>query len=421
MLITLPFIYFTTLLLFFLIKDKGFNVGTSIILIYAISSFFAILINIFDLYGMNGVCNKFEIDFTSVIVYCSLLTITFIPFYKFQSNFIKEITLSKPKLFDFVSYVFFFVAFITIVTIFKDLNKIFNESDFGAIREDFYDSMLDEGKRLSAIEYIPYIFIRYWPLALLFYFYSITFLDKPNWFNLGLFISSLMPVMISILQAGRFAVIYWIMMFFLFYVLFKPHLNKETRRKISLPLMIFGGLILIYFAAVTIARFNTSDLGNENGIINSLTTYIGQPFINFSNIFQNFNNESITIGRILPITSNYILNLNFSNWDYIFEQNERSGIALNVFYTFIGEVYVDLGSSGLLIYVFSFMTISLLALKRKNDSVDIGTLILFVTLVRIPYQGIFALIYISTVDSYYIIGSIFLYFIFKYHIIYESK
>lgn len=410
--IAVPFIYFIFLLLFFRYKQKAFNIGSVIVSIYAFSAFCSILVDIFDLYGMGGVGNKNDINPFSVFTYCLIITICILPFYKFRSDLIRTITLSNPKLFDYISYFFMFVFSVTILSIFSDLRSIIVNGDLGALRSEFYMQMSNKVEAPSLIGYIPYLFAQYSPLALLFYFYSICFLSKPKWFNNGLILSSLTSVATSILQAGRFAVIYWIMMVFIFYVLFRSNFKKNRIRKLYIQLLILGGIIFLYLVSVTIARFSN---GNDTGAQNSLIAYIGQPYINFCNIFQDYHNNKIVIGRIMPFTSSYILHQHFEYWDYIAETSRSAGLLLNVFYTFIGEVFVDLGFGGMLLYIFIFVTISYIILKRKDlNSINFSQLVLLVVLVRIPYQGIFAIVYTGTPSTYYVWGSILFYFLLKH-------
>jgi len=80
--IYIPFLYFSFLFIFMLLKQKSFNLGSFIVLIYIISSFFSILIKKYDLLNYNFPVIKLEPTF----LYCFLLTISILPFYKYRSE-----------------------------------------------------------------------------------------------------------------------------------------------------------------------------------------------------------------------------------------------------------------------------------------------------------------------------------------------
>ena len=84
-----PFIYFTTLLLA-VIRKRGFDMSAYMIFIYAISSFFSII-----LYNQNYdydlvYFSKIDISPLPTIIYCGLITFCIYPFYKYNSNRLKR-------------------------------------------------------------------------------------------------------------------------------------------------------------------------------------------------------------------------------------------------------------------------------------------------------------------------------------------
>ena len=75
--IAVPFIYFSLLTWFFYVRNQQFNLPVFTCLIYAVSSFFAILIDIFDLRYSDTV--DYDISFFACFIYCALLTLCMIP------------------------------------------------------------------------------------------------------------------------------------------------------------------------------------------------------------------------------------------------------------------------------------------------------------------------------------------------------
>ena len=138
-----PFIYFTTLLLA-VIRKRGFDMSAYMIFIYAISSFFSII-----LYNQNYdydlvYFSKIDISPLPTIIYCGLITFCIYPFYKYNSNRlnISNIAPLKNSTF-FKGLIFIFISvFILIILLFYD-QIVFNLfiGDLGEIRVDSYNGM----------------------------------------------------------------------------------------------------------------------------------------------------------------------------------------------------------------------------------------------------------------------------------------
>ena len=88
--ITIPFIYFGILLLFqYKRNGRKMDIACYILLIYFISAFFSILIDLFDLYSRE--LGGYRVSGNATFVYCGLLTLCVLPFALFSSNKIIEI------------------------------------------------------------------------------------------------------------------------------------------------------------------------------------------------------------------------------------------------------------------------------------------------------------------------------------------
>ena len=410
--IAVPFIYFSIFFLVMYYKQKSFNIGSYILLIYIVTSFFAIMIDVLGLYGNYGVSMLRKFNLLPTFTYCLLLTITILPFFKFRSDKIQKITLQNPQLFDLVSYFFMIVFVVVIVSTGADILALRGQ-DLGSVRINFYNDMHEvSDESIPLYMYVPNIMSRFYPIIMLFFFYSFTFLKRKMWFNLGLFLSTFSMLINSILTAARTQVIFWLLLFFLFYFLFKPHLTKERNRKLITLFAVFGSVIILYLGAVTVSRFEER---HDNGTVNSLVGYTGQMFINYCDVFENYRCKEITIDRIVPITSKYILENDFVVAQYRDLIEYESGVTVNVFFTFLGDAMLDFSRAGMIIYVLIFYLLCRLILYRKDiQTIDFAKLILFALLVCIPVQGVFAFVYLRVTDSYYIIGCILLYILFQH-------
>ena len=117
----LPFIYFTILFLT-IIRKRGFDISACMIFIYAISSFFSIILYNQD-YDYDLVYfSKIDISLLPTIIYCGLITFCIYPFYKYNSNQLNITNISPLKNSTFFKgLIFIFISvFILIILLFYD-------------------------------------------------------------------------------------------------------------------------------------------------------------------------------------------------------------------------------------------------------------------------------------------------------------
>lgn len=398
--IYLPFIYFTVLFLIMWRKQKNFNIGSLIVVYYILSSFFAVLIKEFDL--LKSVFP--DLNLIPTFLYCFLITVSIIPFYNFRSDKIKKINLANKKLFISVSWVLIVFTFISLAFNLKDIINVFS-LDFVNIRNELYKNadVFIEFANLPWYKYLINFAPYFSPILLLFFFYSIIYMDNNKVFNILLILSSLVLIANSILSASRTEVIYWIMTFTALFICFSPQMSSKIKRKIKMLFVIIGFFGLIYILTITHSRFG--DRGNSSS--ESLILYAGQSYIQFSNVYNHYSFDELTIDRVLPITSKYVLGHKFNNAKYRSEQSMRIGAETGVFFTFLGDAMLDFGVFGMIIYTFFFFFISISLLRRKNMYlISLSQMVIFVILMRTPLLGLFAYVYTSINSSILLIGSL---------------
>ena len=169
------------------------------------------------------------------------------------------------------------------------------------------------------------------------------------------------------------------------------------------------GTMAIYFIAVSVSRFENFDTGT-NG---SLAYYAGQTYPHFVNVWDHYSYDGITVDRVLPITSKYILRNKFDRTLYREREGARIGAPVNIFYTFLGDALIDFGIVGMLIYLIIFVMICKSYLRSFNRSITLSYLIICVLLIRQIALGLFAYVYTSINASILIIGSIYISYLFK--------
>ena len=93
----------------------------------------------------------------------------------------------------------------------------------------------------------------------------------------------------------------------------------------------------------------------------------------------------------------------------------ETGLNIGIFYTFLGDLMIDLTHIGLVVYILVYCAISIFFLQRQRpDTMPFYQLFIFLILVLIPLQGLFYYSYYKVDTAYFYIGSSLLACFFKY-------
>ena len=412
----IPFIYFTALFIYLRKKHDGIDVSAFLSLLYAFMSFFAIIIEARGIYDINGVCERTPITFSATFSYCALLTLSIIPFSRLRSTSLKNITITKPQLMDFVSWGLIVTFFLTLAMLFSDIYTALT-SDLSEIRSMVYGD--DEGHHLSGLKWwllLPNtLFSQFSPIAILFFYINVSQSRKSNLFNYLLLASSITPILSAILIAGRTQIIYWLLSYLLCFFLFRNQMNAEQRRIVVRPFLVFAGAFVLFFASVTLARFTSNTLDSDTNTLNSVIAYTGQAFINYNNFFNHYICHQISFNRIMPVSHYFVIDPGWTLKNYRAQIMSQTGMNIGVFYTFLGDLMVDLSKVGMTIFVLLFAGIStFLSRQEEDNSIPIYRMLLVQLLILIPLQGLFYYSFHRVDVGYYIIGTLLLSFFFKY-------
>jgi hypothetical protein len=387
--IYIPFIYFSLLLLYILKKKKQVDISSLITIVYIFISFFAIVIDIKQLYGNAG-CIKASLDITPTILYCFLITLTIIPFVKLQPlNKGNVIPINNLKLFNWIVY-FYFVVFVLFILFFISdaIDKIQN-INIAELRISITRDGDDLGfsKYSGVLRYIArltYIFGSGAMFLHVLYFYSITFLKNSSTFNNAILFSSIMPAMIGVLSLDRSNIIYWIMSFIAVAILFWPILDVRPKKRIRRVFVLSGGVFALYFSTITIARYGEQDIGSSN----SLIIYAGQSFNNFCLFYEKLNLPGISFKKISPMLYSIF---GYSEEVCRADLHSRT-IDTKVFATFSGIMIREIQITGAILYSFIYFFLAKLIFKKKKKY-SITKLFLIVIFLYVPYLGVFGIYY----------------------------
>lgn len=416
--IAIPFIYFLVLFAYLVRQHKGVDISAYMVLLYAFSALFSIVIDALKLYDGSGVCSEAPITFGATLSYCALLTLSIIPFGRVHSTTLQQVNITKPQLFDIVSWVFIFTFFLTFAMLGSDIYTALT-SDLSEIRKMVYAGEEGNSGSITGIKWwlmLPNtLFSQFSPIAILFFYINISQNRKSTFFNYVLLLSSITPILSAILIAGRSQIIYWILSYGFCFCLFYKQMNPQQRKLVLRPFLLIAGVMVLFFATVTIARFTTHRLDSGINTFNSVVAYVGQPFLNYNYFYNNYTCHQLTFNRILPVSHYFVLDPNWTLGDYRALIMSQTGMNIGIFYTFLGDLMVDLNKSGMLIFVLLFAITSTSLSRQENDNtIPIYRMLLIQLLALIPLQGIFYYSFHRVDVGYYVIGTILLCILFKY-------
>lgn len=371
------FIFFFSIVLYGVIQKK-WMAGIFIASVYAFSSFCSILLQ-------NSVNNYQRPSVLPTILYCSLLFIAIKPFLRGKPQICGFSSYLENKRFVFVGYVLSLAVLFGMILI---LPRVIATLEYGLVdaRTAMYqgDQYIEVDN--SIISKIGSLFVGYfgsiWYLYIIMFFYSLAFIKGKYILKILLIVASLSQVEISLTIAGRTNAVYWMLSFFFTLLLFKPYLSKKTKKYSIYSFVLFMSLVFSYFAFVTVQR----SLFTQGGTQGFVLSYSGMSYLKFCEFIDNMSWHPYSLERIFPFTS-YIAGTGFNLSNYRNLIESQTGLNIGIFYTFLGDIFVDVGIVGLLVFVLFYFKVTSNLLRPKIFNFK-NLCFLGVTYV-IPLHGVF--------------------------------
>ena len=117
----------------------------------------------------------------------------------------------------------------------------------------------------------------------------------------------------------------------------------------------------------------------------------------------------------MPVSHYFVIDPGWTLKNYRAQIMSQTGMNIGVFYTFLGDLMVDLSKVGMTIFVLLFAGIStFLSRQEEDNSIPIYRMLLVQLLILIPLQGLFYYSFHRVDVGYYIIGTLILSYFFKY-------
>ncbi|MDU2205017.1 MAG: O-antigen polymerase [Thomasclavelia ramosa] len=391
--ILLVLVFFIALTVVQVLKKK-WNISIYLLLIYTLSILFSIF--------LSNISPKYMNMYPKLIpsiLFCIFIYLCIKPFFIHEPTIEGFKDKKVEKKFILVGYVVSALLIIGIILVLPKIRYTFSYG-IGNVREDMFKGLFDfseSGATMIGTRILLWLGNLCYPIIIMF-FYSLAFLKRNFILKMMLFISSFAEIILGFFVGGRTNIIYYALFFLYALIMFYKYLTKNKKFYIMLVSMLTLFIILLYLFVVTTSRFGAT----ENGTTNSLISYIGQPYINFCYFFSEFNWHPYTFERIFPLTSSVL----FGEFDmYAFRTllEANTGLNIGVFYTFLGDIFVDLGVFGLSAFVFIYNRLGTRIIQKKSNNYNISSLFNFSILYIIPLHGIF---YYSAYQKYVIFSFI---------------
>jgi len=419
-----PFIYFTTLTIYWWIKHHGLDVCVYMSGLYAVTTLCAAAIVFGDMvntdYGMLFDIYDLELNLVPTLFFCLLITAGIFPFSLIYN---KDIKRAKPPTSFFLEcfcWLLFFIFLINIYLIADSTIEILS-GDLSTVREDHYDGIESpaEIKAQSLHPFFGYIlyFRQSTILALPLFFYYQCFGNKPWWFKTMLIATSLCVPLFGLQMADRTEFTFYGMMLIFCLIFFWKFLTRKFLRKLIIIGSPFLLAIIVYLVAVSVARFSKGD-SNERAYESALH-YAGQNYLNFCYFWEHGKFEYITPEREIPFTWHILYNID-SNPERRAERTSQQGFWMSVFATYAGDIMLDLSPIGVVIWAFLYFFLCLACIRfAHKEEYDVGDVLIIFTLAAIPIFGIFYYRYYSATYIYMFISVAVVFALSKIQVIFK--
>ena len=330
----LLWIFITVLYIY---KTKTIGIGGLLLIIYSVSS----LASIFYFNALDGVLhgNMISIEFAPLIFLFICLNICMLPIYIHSKQLAKlKVRRESSRIMSFFKILLTILAPI-IIEAFLEMLYVASKINPNEL-SDIYES---ENRNIVfpfVGEYTTGICKRLqfiWPI----FFFVFLENKKDRIYAFLALMAYLVIVLYSYANAGRVGIVKLIFTFILVFILFRNNIDTVMRKKILKRGLIMFLFFVLMLGLITVSRYGASNMRLD--IVAWISLYLGEAPINFSQYLWTVNNTMegdnmfsmaktlIGMDAITDVT------LRREHWTSIL------GIPNNIFYSWIGDVYLDIG------------------------------------------------------------------------------
>lgn len=374
------FLSFVTLFLWLYVKKYSL-VPLYIVGIWCVSSFFAILFQLaYDV--------KYEK--LSILPYVFLFIcfcISLFPIVKCQKRMENTIPCMTFSLFDKIIWVFVLLSLIPFYENMRYVISSYGAIDTSGLADMYNDKMYGDGIKVTWLSSLGMIgnsldgiFIQ---LLVFIPFYFLTREKINKYLLLFSFLPVLNHVLFQLASSGRgFATQFLLDAVFLI-LLFRKQIPSTRLKKLKIVSLVVIPCFFLLLSILTLARGNSSNKGVETSI--TVGYYVAKSHLDFNESLwtirkhtegdNSFGFVKNLIGLDVPVDKN-------SYWNY-----SKTGIIPSLFYTYIGDWYMDFGAIITIILFIIWSFVSLKIFTRVKTSATLLPFFMYFVFCEILING----------------------------------
>lgn len=395
-------------------KNKNFDAGSFIIVMYIIYAVFSIMTINDD--SIPQLTNYEPLTLFPYLYLYTMMMIALTPAIYQHANPTDRIDYPKTNILRIIAFIIIVVAILNLPGIVSDfrngLMSIFTDAEAG---KKAYMEQIDNASNVGgAIRNLPAIlFNSFSDIGIFLLFYFMTMSKKNYKIIYGLLFANVINLIMPIMRGQRSGVALAFLTIICGYFLFKQYLSPKLNTVIKKIGIVFIVIITLPVAAITISRFGSE----KAGVATFINWYIGQGNIYFNN--HALDDNGIRYGdRTLNLFKRLVDSKTSMN--YVERREIYSKLKINdeVFSTFVGDFTIDFGPffAVIIFIVFNFFVIySFQRNKTNNNKIKLHQLLLLYFTVCISAQGGMYLFSYSDTRNLNIIVLALLYYYLKYH------
>ena len=395
-------------------KNKNFDAGSFIIVMYIIYAVFSIMTINDD--SIPQLTNYEPLTLFPYLYLYVMMMIALTPAIYHHTNSTDSIEYPQSNILRIIATIIIVVAILNLPGIVSDfrngLMSIFTDAEAG---KKAYMEQIDNASNVGgAIRNIPAIlFNSFSDIGIFLLFYFMTMNKKNHKITYGLLFANVINLIMPVMRGQRSGVALAFLTIICGYFLFKQYLSKRLNKVIKKIGIVFIAIITLPVAAITISRFGSE----KAGVATFINWYIGQGNIYFNN--HALDDNGLRYGdRTLNLFKRLVDSKTSMN--YVERREIYSKLKINdeVFSTFVGDFTIDFGPffAVIIFIVFNFFVIySFQRNKTNNNKIKLHQLLLLYFTVCISAQGGMYLFSFSDTRNLNIIVLALLYYYLKYH------
>ncbi len=349
-------------------NNKHLNCYTYLLLVWACSAFLGFYLMWGNLQGYKLALWPF--------LYLFVVFLLFIhPFKSFNVR-INSLSIADSKWLELIAWIYVVTGILTIIFTLPTAIANYASADWDALKDEIY---LDEDLVVvyhNAFEKLVMNIRSYIEtFAIVYAFYLLTKQKSNKLLCVLILITYFGNTFVgSVLEAGRGRIARILLDTGLLYIVFRPYIEKRTKKILKLSFLMLLAFVSTYLIAVTVSRFGE---GSDGGA--SVIDYLGHSTLNF-----NFG--------IAQHIQNYAGGKRFFSWfydlvgldSYYGDLRHRAG---HGFVTFIGNFYMDFGAFGTLLL--SFIMLPIISYFTSKKSYHFSDLVVIVFFAQYYLDGVF--------------------------------